>query len=354
MTLKEIAKQAGVSISTVSRVINQKNTKAASPEVQNRIWEIVRANGYIPNSSARDLKMGVSPSQAAKRPKTVACLFARSATTSTDLFFTEIARAIEQEAFKHNYFLKHSFTGLDLADPAVAARLGDIPVDGAAILGRYDQKILRFFSEHYKYVVYVGLNPIGSQYDQVVCEGAQVRWRRPPSPTCTASATRASATSAKWKTRSATRGSARRSNRWACRFRTSTWRTSRSRSRAGYRGANLLMDTGVDITAVFCANDNTALGAVRAFQERGYKIPQDVSVIGVDDIETVPVHLPDAHDRPHPARGDGASSAKILIDRIEGGHRLPIKVVLPFYIAKRDSCAPPSMHRRAFTQQNDV
>ena len=39
MTLKEIAKQAGVSISTVSRVINQKNTKAASPEVQNRIWE---------------------------------------------------------------------------------------------------------------------------------------------------------------------------------------------------------------------------------------------------------------------------------------------------------------------------
>ena len=42
MTLKEIAKEANVSISTVSRVINQKNTKAASPEVQERIWNIVR------------------------------------------------------------------------------------------------------------------------------------------------------------------------------------------------------------------------------------------------------------------------------------------------------------------------
>lgn len=41
MTLKEIARQANVSVSTVSRVINQKNTKAASPEVQERIWEIV-------------------------------------------------------------------------------------------------------------------------------------------------------------------------------------------------------------------------------------------------------------------------------------------------------------------------
>ena len=53
MTLKEIAQKANVSISTVSRVINQKNTKAASQEVQERIWEIVRESGYTPNTSAR-------------------------------------------------------------------------------------------------------------------------------------------------------------------------------------------------------------------------------------------------------------------------------------------------------------
>ena len=42
MTLKEIAQKAGVSISTVSRVINNQNSKAASKEVQDRIWQIVR------------------------------------------------------------------------------------------------------------------------------------------------------------------------------------------------------------------------------------------------------------------------------------------------------------------------
>ena len=52
MTLKEIAQEAGVSISTVSRVINQGNSNVASKEVQNRIWEIVRRTGYIPNSNA--------------------------------------------------------------------------------------------------------------------------------------------------------------------------------------------------------------------------------------------------------------------------------------------------------------
>ena len=53
MTLKDIAKEAGVSISTVSRVINNKGSNAASKHTQDKIWSIVRKNGYIPNAAAR-------------------------------------------------------------------------------------------------------------------------------------------------------------------------------------------------------------------------------------------------------------------------------------------------------------
>lgn len=56
MTLKEIAQEAGVSISTVSRVVNKNSPGAASKEVQDKIWEIVRRTGYTPNSTARDAK----------------------------------------------------------------------------------------------------------------------------------------------------------------------------------------------------------------------------------------------------------------------------------------------------------
>ena len=77
MTLKEIAKQANVSISTVSRVINQKNTKAASPEVQERIWEIVRKSGYTPNATARSLKLGQKAQAQNVAPKSIACIYAR-------------------------------------------------------------------------------------------------------------------------------------------------------------------------------------------------------------------------------------------------------------------------------------
>ena len=50
MTLKEIAKEAGVSVSTVSRVINRKGPHVARPELQNRIWEIVGRTGYVPTT----------------------------------------------------------------------------------------------------------------------------------------------------------------------------------------------------------------------------------------------------------------------------------------------------------------
>ncbi len=85
MTLKEIAKEAGVSISTVSRVINKNSTNAASKEVQDRIWEIVRRTGYTPNSTARDLKMGGSESPE-PLSRSIACLFARTEDSKSDLF----------------------------------------------------------------------------------------------------------------------------------------------------------------------------------------------------------------------------------------------------------------------------
>lgn len=85
MTLKEIAAEAGVSISTVSRVINKSSKSPAGKEVQDKIWEIVRRTGYTPNHTARELKKGSSTE---KEPlsRSLACLFARVEDGAADSF----------------------------------------------------------------------------------------------------------------------------------------------------------------------------------------------------------------------------------------------------------------------------
>ena len=86
----------------------------------------------------------------------------------------------------------------------------------------------------------------------------------------------------------------------------------------GYQGAYHLMEAKSDITAIFCANDNTAIGAIKAIREKGYRIPEDISIIGVDDIETAQYLSPMLTTVHIPTEEMGQLAAKILIDRING------------------------------------
>ena len=68
----------------------------------------------------------------------------------------------------------------------------------------------------------------------------------------------------------------------------------------GYKAGQYAHGWGADITVVFCANDNTAIGAIRAFKESRSADPEDISIIGVDDIENRPVSHAHADKYPYP------------------------------------------------------
>ena len=339
MTLKEIAKEAGVSISTVSRVINKNSPGAASREVQDKIWEIVRRTGYTPNSTARSLKLGEE--KGILHSRSIACLFARTDNAATDLFFSSLARSIEQEAFRHNYVVKYSFSSFDFSHPNTFRLLTDNQVDGVVILGRCDKPMLKMMKQYFHYVVYTGLNPLDAKYDQIVCDG------------CLAAETAVKHLINLGHKKIAYIGEVKSENRYTgyCNALASHKISLNKSYRAdiilsaegGYQGVKKLLEAGCDATAFFCCNDTTAIGAMRALQESGRTIPKDASVISIDDIETAQYLTPMLTTVHIPVEEMGQMTAKILIDRIEGGHHLPLRMNLPFYIAARDSCAPPKL-----------
>lgn len=343
MTLKEIAAEAGVSISTVSRVINKSSKCPASPEVQNRIWEIVRRTGYVPNATARDLKRG-SPGSREVLSRSIACLFARASDVETDLFFSSLARSIEKEAFKHNYILKYSFTAFDINHPSTFRLITDNHVDGVAVLGRCDKQLLKFLKQYFNYVVYTGLNNLEAKYDQIICDGYQA--------TITAIDHLAKLGHKKIAYVGETVNEQRYDGycaaleQHAIPLQKQYVSNVTLSSEGGYRGTAELLAKGCDATAFFCPNDVTAIGAMRAIKERGLSIPDDVSIISIDDIDTAQYLTPMLTTIHIPVDEMGQMAAKILIDRIEGGHSLPIKINLPYYIANRESCGPARDHAR--------
>lgn len=336
MTLKEIANLAGVSVSTVSRVINQKNTKVASKEVQDKIWNIVRESNYIPNTSARNLKLGNTSHGVEMPTKTIGCIFARSTTDMNDPFFSQIARAIEQEAFKQGYIMKYSFTAFDINDTNVYHLITGNPVSGIAILGRFDQNLLKFIKNHYKYVVYTGLNKVDQDFDQIICDGYQASM---------------TAVNHLYKLGHTNIGYVGEKNKEAryqgyCDAMTAlnlplkreNIIVTQLSSEGGYKALKEYLKKQKTVTALFCANDLTAIGAMKAIKEMGYKVPDDISIISIDDIDTAQYVSPMLTTIHVPMEELGKMTAKILIDRIENGKSLPLKIELPFYIANRESC----------------
>lgn len=98
MTLKDVAEKAGVSVSTVSRVIASSNEKCASEEVKKRIWKAVQETGYRPNQSAQALRKG-APGQN-ERAASICCLFARSKDFASDRYFEELSGYVKQEIMR--------------------------------------------------------------------------------------------------------------------------------------------------------------------------------------------------------------------------------------------------------------
>lgn len=91
----------------------------------------------------------------------------------------------------------------------------------------------------------------------------------------------------------------------------------------GYTYGRRLLENGADFTALFGFNDVSAIGAMRAFTEAGWKIPDDVSVVGFDDIASAAFHAPGLTTVRQPLREMGARAGEIVLDRLEGKQEYP-------------------------------
>jgi DNA-binding LacI/PurR family transcriptional regulator len=97
-----------------------------------------------------------------------------------------------------------------------------------------------------------------------------------------------------------------------------------------------------DVTAVFVANDQMALGLLRAFREAGVDVPGDVSVAGFDDIPEAEYFLPPLTTVRQDFAAVGRDSIRVLLDRIETGPAYaPQRVVAPATLVVRSSTARP-------------
>nr|WP_307992511.1 LacI family DNA-binding transcriptional regulator [uncultured Niameybacter sp.] len=345
VTLKDIAQKAGVSISTASRIINNDMSKKASKETSDRVWQVVKELGYIPNQNARNLIKGEGDGETPTKTKAIGCIFTSKTNSYTDPFFSQIAIGIQKEIINRGYVMGYTFSSYEMTDSALYNNIVANKVDGAIILGRFSMDMLKFLKANIKNLLYVGINYVDGGFDEVICDGYRAA--------CAAVqylidlghqkigfiGTVKKEGDTHIVNEHRFEGYKHTMEQHQLKL-TESWIKSIELSTGeGYRAAKEMLENTSDRpTALFCANDAVAIGVMSAVHELGLSIPEDLSIIGIDNIEMAAYTVPPLTTIHVPKEELGTFAVKTLIDRIEDERAFPLRIDLPFELIERKTC----------------
>ncbi len=272
--------------------------------------------------------------------KTIACVFGRARTPADNPFFSEVVRAIEQQALKMGYVVVAVYTLLDFQNKELLEKVASVSTDGVIVVGRFDERMRAFFDRTYKYLVYTGLNSMSSDIDQVISDGytaaeAAVRYlyslghRRIGYIGETDDEVRYDSYCATL-------------HNLGLPYDATLVCSCPIEKKGGFEGAKrMLANAKQKPTAVFCANDITAIAVIQCFLQEGMKVPEDISVMGIDNIDVAQYMNPMLTTVEVPKVELGKNAVRLLIDRIENGKTIPMTIKLPYRLIVRESVAPP-------------
>ncbi len=328
-TITDVAKRAGVAPVTVSRVINAApNVNAATRE---RVEQAIAELGYVPNVVARSLR--------SKRTRTLAFVVP----DITNVFWTTVARGVEDVAHNHGYSVLLCNTDEDFSKQA---RYLDIMVsqrvDGVIIAPcDMDADRLGTLRHHHIATVVIDRRITGWEVDTVYGDSLSGAYA------LTQHLIKLGHT--RIAMLSGPEGAATAEDRIAgyrlALAEAGTEHDPRLIRRGGFSweaGAALtgqLLDEGLRPTAIFAANNAIAVGVVDAISTRGLRIPADVALVCFDDYPYIASFFPFLTVASQPAYDMGASAAQLLLERLMAPASLrPRRVVLPVRLIIRRSC----------------
>jgi len=337
VTIKDVAKHAGTSYQTVSRVINNKPDVA--PETRQRVLAAIEALNYRPSLAATSRTQAQTYIMAiAISPYNEFLLY------EGDPHLLRLIHGIDRELAVRNYSLLLSTIHFN-NDNAIESRLLSRQLaDGVIIrLSMDDQgRCANLFAEKGYPVVVVGYSHnnnipsirsddehgaytltqhllalghrrIGIISGPVGDPATQMRWQG---------------------YRRAMRESGLDEDH-------TPYAVGNYTADSGYDAVSQLMQNSPDLTAIAAFSDTMAIGAMQWLRENGYTIPDDISIVGYDDIPDAQRQSPPLTTIRIPSMQEGQRAVQILFDLIENRKVYDNEVILPVHLVTRQSTSVP-------------
>ncbi len=327
-TIRDVAAYARVSASTVSHVLNA--TRFVEPETEERVRAAIEALGYRPNSVARSLRR--------RKTSTIGLLIP----DISNPFFGDIARAIEDAGFSEGYNV--ILCNSDLSETKEMAYIEVLlskQVDGLVLISSGNRSDpLRAILDAGVPVVVADRELGGLPVDQVLVDNEHGGYLAGQYLVHLGHRNIACIAGPEGLTLSTERitGFRRALKEAGIELPDDAVIHGDFRYAGGEAAMHELLRQNDNLTAVFAANDTMAIGAINVLSRAGLRVPDDVSVIGFDNILQSTAIVPSITTIAQPVAELGQSSVSLLLKRIRQPTVPPSRVLLQTRLVERESC----------------
>jgi LacI family transcriptional regulator len=329
-TVSDVAKRAGVSKMTVSRVINGGN--GVKPETKRRVERAIAELDFVPNDMARGLMTSKTKTLGLIVPDIV------------NPFFTMVVHGAETVARRAGYHLLLCNSEADLGqERQYVEHMISHRVEGILIapIGDRSKQNLALLARRKMPFVLIDRSVAGIKCDLVQSDGVDGA-RKLVSHLISLGHRRIAVIIEQDDVSTARdRMTGFKEAHAAARLKIApelVIRTSADRA-GGYAAMQQILGVRPPPTAVFAVNNMTALGAMQALRERGLAVPKDIALVCFDDVEHLAVLSPFLTVVNQPTEMFGALSAQLLLDRLASQDAGPRRrIVLPSDLIVRESC----------------
>lgn len=338
--LSDVAKASGVSISTVSRVINGDRECPASAKTSDKIWKAVKDLGYVPNKHAKNLVKGEGDDEV--RLGRIGCIYTSTFESNNDPFFSCIGLGIQRELSNNNYEMAYSVYAGMMDYTELYSYILKHEADGIIVLGSFNQEIFKMLKKHFDHIVYAGVNSVCHEIDEVICngfDGAKIALKhlydmgnRDIGYVGLVSVESVDGNKVNDQRYEAYVEFVNDLGKDRLVIQSKLGTTDAYENMTQYLNQNPKLGQ-----AYYCANDATAFGVMKALQDKGIKVPEDIAIIGLDNVEMSKFVTPRLSTISIPRRALGSRAVQLLIEQIETKRDYPLKVSLPFELILRES-----------------
>lgn len=329
MNIAEIARRANVSTATVSRTINQSGPVKAT--TARKVWRVVSELNYYPNSHARALVSGRSR------------LLGLIVSDITNPFFSELIRSFDSMAAQQQYDVLITSTDYETNRmTATLRRMLERKVDGVALMtSEMDIGLIRELSRRGVPIVFMDVGQMGPRMSHVLIDYGHGVMQAVEHVVSLGHRNVAFISgpldlhSARTRRQAFLDGMRRHGQMPDRRM----MREGTHTAEGGYREMAALLRLTRRPTAVVASNDWTAIGALHAIHAAGLRVPDDISIVGFDDIPLVSYTTPALTTVRMSAADVGGTAFDALFRLIDGERHEGDVYQIPTKLVVRDSTA---------------